>query len=101
MLRKTLGLLLCFALIFCLCGCDFFAADTAELLSPPEPVGDIKPISEVIKETSSANLVMKYPSRGNYRSAVIREDIDSDGNLYERRRVDLGCYSTDCGCRCG
>ena len=81
MLRKTLGLLLCFALIFCLCGCDFFAADTAELLSPPEPVGDIKPISEVIKETSSANLVMKYPSRGNYRSAVIREDIDSDGTL--------------------
>ena len=81
MLRKIVSLLLCFALGFCLCGCDFFAADTAELLSPPEPVGDIKPISEVIKKTSSSDFVMKYPSRGEYRSAVIREDIDSDGSL--------------------
>ena len=79
MLRKIASLLMCITLVFCFCGCDFFAADTAELLSPPEPVGDIKPIAEVIKKTSSSDYVMKYPSRGDYRSAVIREDIDSDG----------------------
>ena len=81
MLKKILALIFCISLIFSLCGCDFLTADTAELLSPPEPVGDIKPISEVIKKTASSGCVMKYPSRGDYRSAVIREDINSDGGL--------------------
>lgn len=81
MLRKILAIWLCISLSIGLCGCGFFTADTAELLTPPEPVGDIKPISEVIKKTATSGYVMKYPSRGDYRSAVIREDIDFDGTF--------------------
>jgi len=81
MWRKIAGLVCCFCIIFTLCGCDFITADTAELLSPPSLSGDIKPIAAVINDTAPAGYTMKYPSRGDFRSAVIREDIDSDGLL--------------------
>lgn len=81
MRQKIICLCLCFMMIFTLCGCDFMTADTAELLSPPELSGDMHPISEVVEETAPDGYIMKYPSRGNYRSAVIREDINGDGSL--------------------
>lgn len=81
MCEKIVAVILCLLLVFTLCGCDVMTADTAELLSPPEPSGDIRPISEVIKKTATSGFVMKYPARGENRSAVVREDIDSDGTL--------------------
>lgn len=71
------------ALFLCLslCGCDLLTADTAELLSPPELSGDLKPIYEALKESAENDFVLKYPSRGNLRSAVVREDVDNDGML--------------------
>lgn len=81
MWKKILAAIVCLVLTFLLCGCDVLTADTAELLSPPVPQGDIQPISEVIQKTATSGYVMKYPARGDYRSAVIREDIDSDGSL--------------------
>lgn len=79
MLKKIIAVIVCVALCLALSGCDILTADTAELLSPPSPSGDIKPISDVIRKTAASGYVMKYPARGDYRSAVIREDIDSDG----------------------
>ncbi len=81
MLKKLICLSVSLAMMLCLCGCDFVTADTAELLTPPSLSGEIKPISKVIENTAPDGYVMKYPSRGNYRSAVIREDVDSDGIL--------------------
>ena len=81
MWKKALCIICCLWLTFTLCGCDFITADTAELLSPPTLSGDIKPIAQVIKETAPSGHVMKYPARGDNRSAVIREDIDADGTL--------------------
>jgi len=81
MLKKLICISVCLLLVLGLCGCDFVTADTAELLSPPSLSGDIKPISQVIEDTAPDGYVMKYPSRGNYRSAVIREDVNSDGIL--------------------
>ncbi len=81
MKRKIIALIAVLSLCFSLCGCDILTADTADLLSPPELSSDMLPISQVIKETASSGYVMKYPARGDYRSAVIREDINSDGIL--------------------
>lgn len=81
MWKKIIALAACILFSITLCGCDFVTVDTAELLSPPELSGELKPIYEVIKKTASAGYIMKYPSRGDYRSAVIREDINSDGIL--------------------
>lgn len=70
------SLVLCLSL---LCGCDIFTADTAELLNPPELSGEYQPISEAIKKSSGGEYTLKYPSRGEYRSAVVQNDINGDG----------------------
>lgn len=79
MWQKIFALVMCAFMLFTLCGCDFITADTAEMLTSPELGGDMKPISQVIKNTAPSGYTMKYPARGDYRSAVIREDINSDG----------------------
>lgn len=81
MFKKILAISLGLAMCLYLCGCDFLTADTAELLSPPALSGDLKPIAEVINKSAPDGYTLKYPSRGIYRSAVIREDINADGVL--------------------
>lgn len=81
MARRILSVLVCFAISLLLCGCELFAADTAELLAPPALSGELYPIAKVIDETAGGDYTFKYPSHGNYRSAVVQNDIDSDGNL--------------------
>ena len=79
MLKKLVSAFLATAVMFLLCGCKSYTADTAELLSPPSLSGDLKNISEVIKLTAGDDYTLKYPSRGSYRSAVITKDINNDG----------------------
>ncbi|MBO5321595.1 MAG: VCBS repeat-containing protein [Clostridia bacterium] len=81
MLKKILCLLACFLLVLTLCGCDIFTADTAELLSPPALTGDLLPIDTAIKESVKTLYTLEYPSRGNYRSAIIQHDMNNDGVL--------------------
>lgn len=78
---KAISAFLAFALVFLLCGCDMFAADTAELLSPPKLSGDISPIADAIAKGAGGGYTLKYPSNGNFRSAVVQNDIDGDGRL--------------------
>ena len=81
MIRKLLCITLAFIMCYCLCGCDFLTTDTAELLSPPSLSGDLKPIAEAINNSVGTSYTFKYPTRGEYRSAVVREDINGDGLL--------------------
>ena len=81
MFKKILCLTLCFAAVLSLSGCNFFTPDTAELLSPPTLTGDMFPINEAIEKSESDKFTFQYPSRGNYRTAVIRHDVDKDGIL--------------------
>lgn len=81
MFRKILCIFSIFTVVFFLCGCDIFTADTAELLSPPALTGDMYPIAEAIKESVSPDYTFEYPSRGDYRSAVVQHDINKDGIL--------------------
>lgn len=69
------------ALCFVLAGCNVFTADTAELLKPPALSGDIAPISDAISKSAGGEYILKYPSDGNYRSAVVQNDINGDGLL--------------------
>lgn len=79
MLRKTLLAFVCMALILSLCGCDFVKTDMAELFSPPTLTGDFKAISKVIDKTAGSGYTLKYPVRGEHRSAVVQYDINGDG----------------------
>ena len=81
MFKKIIALALALCLCALLCGCDLFAFDTEELLVPPSLTGALAPIATAIDESAEGTYTFKYPSRGNYRSAVVQEDIDSDGLL--------------------
>lgn len=81
MIKKIACIIVCFIMLFSLCGCDLLAGDTAELLLPPSLSGDLAPIAQAINESAGGVYTFKYPSRGNYRSAVVQQDIDSNGTL--------------------
>ncbi len=77
--RKILcTFLTCLICLFCT-GCNWFTTDTADLLSPPDLSGDAFPIAQAIAESAGNDYTLKYPSRGFYRSAVVQNDIHSDG----------------------
>ncbi len=79
MFKKLICAVMAVVLMLSLCGCDLFTADTAELLSPPSLSGDLKYISQAIKQSAGQGYTLKFPSRGSNRSAVILQDIDGDG----------------------
>ncbi|MBE6809222.1 MAG: hypothetical protein J6J30_04085 [Clostridia bacterium] len=81
MIKKILSCIVILMLILSLSGCDFYTADTAELLSPPALSGELSPIAEVISSSAGSEYILKYPSRGDYRSAVVTEDINGDGSI--------------------
>lgn len=76
---RIIALVLSFVFCFLLSGCDLFITDTAELLMPPTLSGELRPIAEAINKSVQGPYILKYPSSGNYRSAVVQEDIDADG----------------------
>ncbi len=77
---KKIGLaVVIMALVLTLCGCDFVKTDMAELFSPPTLTGDFKYISKIIEKTAGSGYALKYPVRGEHRSAVVQYDIDGDG----------------------
>ena len=82
-MKRIKRLLVGIAALLCLplCGCSMLAGDTAELLSPPELSGDIAPIAAAIAASAGGEYTLKYPSKGNFRSAVIQNDINGDGTL--------------------
>ena len=81
MLKKIVICFICVFMILNLSGCDFLTAETQELIFPPQLSGEMYPISQIIEKSAAGDYKMKYPARGNYRSAVIMEDINSDGIL--------------------
>lgn len=81
MIKKLFIGLIGLIMAFSLTGCELYTADTVELLTPPELSGELSNIAEVIKQTAGNSYTLKYPSRGEYRSAIINEDIDGDGSF--------------------
>lgn len=90
MIRKLLAVVLSVFICLSLCSCALFSADTEELIAPPQLSGDMLPIKAALEKSAPKGFVLKYPSEGEKRSAVVLEDINGDG-LNEA----LAFYSTD------
>lgn len=69
--------LLAACICLCFCGCDL-TGQNDELVSPPELTGEMYPIGEALKNSAGSDYDLKYPTAGNYRSAIILEDINQD-----------------------
>lgn len=79
MIKRIICIFLCLFFVFALSGCDLLTTETAELLSPPSLSEELSLIAEAIDNSVSADYEFEYPSRGDYRSAVVQTDINDDG----------------------
>lgn len=71
----VLALMLC----LCLCGCEGIGLGSGEnLLSPPEPSGEYALINAALKDSITSKYTLKYPTKGDYRSAIIVNDLNGD-----------------------
>jgi len=75
-LKKSL-LLLSVATTVALSGCTF-SFSSADLIHPPKTVGNEAEIQQLIDKSAGDGYMLKYPQSGEYRSAIIMEDLNND-----------------------
>ncbi len=79
MKTKPLALFVLIFLCTTLAGCTSAGFDNTDLLRPPRATGDKAQIQEVIESKAGGDYTLKYPQNGDYRSAIITQDLDKDG----------------------
>lgn len=89
-MKKILLAILSLCFVFLLTGCSGKGLGSGEeLLSPPEPSGEYALISAALKNSVTGKYTLKYPTKGNYRSAIIVDDLNDDGE-----KEAIAFYST-------
>ncbi len=72
-----------FALSFAVClmlsACSVPGLNIADGISPPKPSGELYEIQKALEASVGHDVDLVYPSSGNYRSAIITQDINADG----------------------
>lgn len=76
--KKLFCLLLAICMFLSFTGCSLFDSNN-ELVSPPELTGEMYPIGKALRESAGNDYNLKYPTTGDRRSAIVLEDVDSDG----------------------
>ncbi len=71
------SLVLCFVMVF-LSGCRLFSVGD-ELLTPPRAQGELGDIQEALEKLTSNKITLKYPTAGEYRSAIVQYDLTGNG----------------------
>lgn len=62
-------------------GCSVVGVDPQTLMSPPRPTGEKEKIHEVLDEEAGGDYTLKYPRRGQYRSAIIIDESNRSSLL--------------------
>lgn len=78
-LKRILAVAVCFFIMGSLCGCSPFDSEVSELLSAPKLTGDMQPVQKALEASIQSKHAFMFPTAGEYRSAIIMKDIDSDG----------------------
>ena len=76
--KKLVAIILSALLTLSLAGCEGLMFDADELLSPPKLEGEMYPVQQALNNAVGENITLKYPSQGNYRSAIVMKDVNSD-----------------------
>lgn len=68
-----------FFMLASLSGCSFVGLDAQSLMHAPRPTGENEAdIQNLLESTADGDLTLKYPSAGEYRSAIIKHNIYGD-----------------------
>lgn len=79
LLKRMATMLICVFLCLAFSGCDILETDVHNLLDAPKLEGDMYPIQQALEKAVGGNFTFKYPTAGDYRSAILLNDLDSDG----------------------
>ncbi len=60
-------------------GCSSVSLDPQTLMRPPRATGNKEQIHKVLEKKTNNQLKLSYPSRGDYRSAILMWDLTGDG----------------------
>lgn len=77
--NKIIGFVLTVLLVLTTPGCSFSGLSDNDLLQPPKATGEKAEIQNLIESSTNGDYKLKYPQSGDYRSAIIMQDIDADG----------------------
>lgn len=78
-LKITAAILIALNVLGTLTGCSTSGINDAELMRPPKSTGEKAAIQEIIENNAGGDYALKYPQLGDYRSAIITEDLNYDG----------------------
>lgn len=68
-----------FLMLASLSGCSFVGLDAQSLMHAPKPTGENEAdIQNLLESTAGGKMTLKYPSAGEYRSAIIKHDLYGD-----------------------
>lgn len=77
--KKTILVTLLILVVMLFSGCSKFNIEISELITPPDPTGELNEIRQALFEYAGEDITLRYPKSGDFRSAFIIEDIDGDG----------------------
>lgn len=77
-LKAVLSATILSAFILSASGCSLTDFSSESLLRPPKTTGDEAEIEQLIADCAKDGYTLKYPKNGNYRSAIIMNDLDGD-----------------------
>ena len=76
---KAAVLTVLFLVLTSLSGCSFVGLDVQSLMHAPKPTGENEAdIQNLLEGTAGGKMTLKYPSAGDYRSAIIKHDLYGD-----------------------
>ncbi len=77
-IKRLCAAILILVFIFSLCGCSFRDATEDSLLQPPRPNGEMYYIQQALENSVTEKYTLKFPTLGDYRSAIFQKDINGD-----------------------
>ncbi len=78
-MKKISLIVLLIAACLLFTSCSGIGINITDSLSPPKPSGELYEIQKTLETSVGGDIDLVYPSSGEYRSAIITKDIDSDG----------------------
>lgn len=76
--NRITAIMLVIVSVLTLNGCSFVGISDNDLLQPPKATGEKAEIQNLLETTTKGDYMLKYPQSGDYRSAIIMGNIDSD-----------------------
>lgn len=75
---RAAALLAAAAIMLSASGCRLDALSAENMMTPPEAFGDGAEIQQAMELELGTQITLRYPRSGEYRSAVVRADVDND-----------------------